>query len=404
MAAQYTIRKLCLPTKHLLGAELGKNAAARVDEFEQFYKNHTTTLKIKAKNGEIPSRFFATLSLRQIRCWQRDANVAYIFTNEQTLTEWSRKQSFYSAEEEAFLTELRGFLKRVNRRTFEMLNERYIFKFGGPTRIMGVLNVTPDSFHDGGENFSDAAQAIRRGVAMAASGADIIDVGGESTRPGALPVDEAEEAQRVVPVIQGLAEEVNVPISIDTYKSHVAEAAIQAGATIINDISGLQFDPQMPEVLKHYGAPLIMMHIKGEPRNMQLNPTYENLMDELYEYFEERIVFAVSRGVDRAKIIIDPGLGFGKRLWDNYEIVQRLSEFKGLGCPVMIGPSRKSFIGKVLELPPEERLEGTAGFVAAAVGNSHIVRVHDVKEMLRVVQIADLLAGNVIVESQELQR
>ncbi|MCA9731471.1 MAG: dihydropteroate synthase [Deferribacteres bacterium] len=282
-----------------------------------------------------------------------------------------------------------------------MVNDHYMFQFGGPTRVMGILNVTPDSFSER-ENNMDERAAIDKGIAMEADGADIIDVGGESTRPGAVQVTEAEELKRVIPVIEGLASDVRIPLSIDTYKAPVAEAAIQAGATIVNDISGMQFDPGMAEVVKHYTVPIVIMHIKGRPHEMQVNPTYENLMDETYMYFEDRITAAVEAGISRELIIIDPGIGFGKRLWDNYEILQRLQEFRGLGCPVLVGPSRKSFIGKALDLPVEERLEGTAAAVTAAVlAGSHIVRVHDVKEMLRVVQIADLIAANVQIRQQE---
>lgn len=238
---------------------------------------------------------------------------------------------------------------------------------------------------------------------MEEEGADIIDVGGESTRPGAAPVTEADELARVIPVIEALAGEIKIPISVDTYKAPVAEAAIQAGATIINDISGLQFDPHLLEVVAHYGVPIVVMHIKGRPTDMQVNPHYDNLMDELYRFFDESIAKAEQAGIERSRIILDPGLGFGKRLWDNYEILQRLPELKGLGCPLLVGPSRKSFIGKILNLPVEERLEGTAAAVSAAVsGGCQLVRVHDVKEMLRVVQIADLICGNVVLDEQDL--
>ncbi|KAA3612391.1 MAG: dihydropteroate synthase [Calditrichaeota bacterium] len=282
-----------------------------------------------------------------------------------------------------------------------MVNDHYMFQFGGPTRVMGILNATPDSFYEQGK-FSDHRKAIDKGIKMEADGADIIDIGGESTRPGAVQVDEAEELTRVIPVIEGLAADVRIPLSIDTYKSQVAEAAIQAGATIVNDISGMQFDAGMPEVIKHYNVPIVLMHIKGKPHDMQVDPTYDNMMDEIYMYFEDRISAAVEAGVERDLIIIDPGIGFGKRLWDNYEILQRLPEFRGLGCPILVGPSRKSFIGKALDLPVEERLEGTAAAVTAAVlGGSHIIRVHDIKEMLRVVQIADLIAANVLIQEQE---
>jgi len=261
------------------------------------------------------------------------------------------------------------------------------------THIMGILNVTPDSFSDGGE-FYQPEQAIERGIQMAEEGADIIDIGAESTRPGAEPISTEEELQRLVPVLEGLLKKVAVPISIDTYKSSVAETALKAGAHIMNDISGLRFDLQMKDVVAKYRVPVVIMHIKGEPRNMQQNPYYDDLIGEIYGYFDESIRIAEGAGIKRENIIIDPGIGFGKRLMDNYEILRRLYEFQGLGCPILIGPSRKSFIGKVLDLPPDQRLEGTIAAVAIGIQNgAHIVRVHDVKEISRACRIIDLLVG-----------
>jgi dihydropteroate synthase len=261
------------------------------------------------------------------------------------------------------------------------------------THIMGILNVTPDSFSDGGE-FYQPEQAIERGIQMAEEGADIIDIGAESTRPGAEPISTEEELQRLVPVLEGLLKKVAVPISIDTYKSSVAETALKAGAHIMNDISGLRFDLQMKDVVAKYRVPVVIMHIKGEPRNMQQNPYYDDLIGEIYGYFDESIRIAEGAGIKRENIIIDPGIGFGKRLMNNYEILRRLYEFQGLGCPILIGPSRKSFIGKVLDLPPDQRLEGTIAAVAIGIQNgAHIVRVHDVKEISRACRIIDLLVG-----------
>jgi dihydropteroate synthase len=261
------------------------------------------------------------------------------------------------------------------------------------THIMGILNVTPDSFSDGGE-FYQPEQAIERGIQMAEEGADIIDIGAESTRPGAEPISTEEELQRLVPVLEGLLKKVDVPISIDTYKSSIAEMALKAGAHIINDISGLRFDPQMKDIVAKYRVPVVIMHIKGDPRNMQQNPYYDDLIGEIYGYFDESIRIAEGAGIKRENIIIDPGIGFGKRLMDNYEILRRLYEFQGLGCPILIGPSRKSFIGKVLDLPPDQRLEGTIAAVAIGIQNgAHIVRVHDVKEISRACRIIDLLVG-----------
>ena len=267
---------------------------------------------------------------------------------------------------------------------------------------MGVLNCTPDSFFDGGQYFAHEA-AIAHGLRLAELGADIIDVGGESTRPkgvygeGAAPVSAEEEMQRVLPVIAALAQQIQIPLSIDTYKAPVAEAAIAAGASLVNDISGFQFDSAMPSTVARLGAAVVIMHTQGTPANMQASPNYNNLLDELYFYFEQQMELARQAGIAEDRIIIDPGLGFGKRLEDNYEIIRRLRELHGLGCPVLVGPSRKAFVGKPLNLPPEQRLEGTAAAVTAAIMNgAHLVRVHDVKEMRRVVTLADQLAGREI--------
>jgi dihydropteroate synthase len=296
---------------------------------------------------------------------------------------------------------LRRFLECQQRERFVIQTKPKPLLLGGRTLIMGVLNCTPDSFYDGGR-YASAEAAIAQGLRLAEEGADLIDVGGESTRPkgvygeGAQPVSAEEEMQRVLPVIEALSKHVAVPISIDTYKAQVAEAAVNAGAGLVNDISGFQFDARMAETVARLGVPAIIMHTKGAPANMQENPIYENLMDELYLYFENQIEMANSAGIDEDRIIIDPGLGFGKRLRDNYEILRRLAEYRGLGCPILVGPSRKAFVGKALDLPPDQRLEGTAAAVALAVINgAHIVRVHDVRAMRRTATVADLIAGQI---------
>ncbi len=277
--------------------------------------------------------------------------------------------------------------------TFQIQCGSKTLELSSRTHIMGILNVTPDSFSDGGK-YLTRGLAIERGMQMAEDGADIIDIGAESTRPGAEPISIKEELQRIIPVLEGLLKQVDVPISVDTYKSSVADIVLKAGANIINDISGLRFDPKMKEVVAKYQAPVVIMHIKGEPRNMQHNPYYEDLIDEIYEYLAASIQLAETSGIKRDKIIVDPGIGFGKRLFDNYEILRRLDEFRGLGCPILIGPSRKSFIGKVLDLPPDQRLEGTIAAVAIGIQNgAHIVRVHDIKEVSRACRIIDLLVG-----------
>lgn len=258
-----------------------------------------------------------------------------------------------------------------------------------PTLIMGILNVTPDSFSDGGR-YLKTEQAVARALELEDQGADIIDIGGESTRPGAEPVPLEEELKRVLPVIERLAQRSRALLSIDTYKAAVAERALAAGAQLVNDISGLQFDSQMTHLIARSGVPVVIMHIKGTPREMQVNPTYDNLMEEIIAYFQERVEFSRSEGITNAQIILDPGIGFGKRLKDNFELLYRLDEIIQLGFPVLVGPSRKSFIGQTLGLPVDQRLEGTAAAVTAAIlKGARIVRVHDIREMKRVAIISD---------------
>ncbi|MEE2876950.1 MAG: dihydropteroate synthase [Candidatus Neomarinimicrobiota bacterium] len=257
------------------------------------------------------------------------------------------------------------------------------------TLIMGILNVTPDSFSDGGE-FLSPQLAVDRAFQMVEEGADILDIGGESSRPGAEPIPAAQEMERLLPVIEELAPVISVPISVDTYKSSVAEACLERGSTIINDISALRFDECMADVTKKFNAYVVLMHLKGTPNDMQRAPDYGDVTGELKAFFEERIEFATSLGIERDKLILDPGIGFGKSSVHNFTILHDLQCFLDLGLPLLVGPSRKSFIGMTLDLPESERLEGTAASVTASVLNgARIVRVHDVKEMKRVVTIAD---------------
>jgi dihydropteroate synthase len=258
------------------------------------------------------------------------------------------------------------------------------------TVVMGILNVTPDSFYDGGR-YARAEAAVQRALQMVQDGADIVDIGGESTRPGSQPVPEEEELRRVLPVIEAVRGQVDVPISIDTTKSRVAERALQAGACMVNDISGLGFDPRMAEVVARHGALCCVMHIQGTPQTMQQNPQYEDVVRDISRYFEERLALAERAGIPRENIWLDPGIGFGKTVEHNLEILRRLREFTAFGLPILIGTSRKSFIGKILgDLPPEERLEGTAATVAIAIMNgANAVRVHDVREMVRVARMTD---------------
>ena len=249
--------------------------------------------------------------------------------------------------------------------------------------IMGILNVTPDSFSDGGE-FLSIDRALKHCEEMLENGASIIDIGGESTRPGSEPVPLKEEIRRTIPVIEEIRKKLGDKffISIDTYKSEVAEKALDAGADIVNDISGFHFDPEMAKLVAKRGCPAVIMHIKGTPKDMQKNPYYEDVVREIIQYFEKTIEDAKEKGVKEEQLIIDPGIGFGKRLKDNLSILKRLSEFKILGLPILIGTSRKSFIGAITgESDPKKRLEGTlASIYASIIRGAKIVRVHDVKE------------------------
>lgn len=272
----------------------------------------------------------------------------------------------------------------------------FVFQFGSVqydlsarTHLMGVLNITPDSFSDGGKFFS-TEKAIDHALAMVDDGADFIDVGGESTRPGSELMPLEEELRRVLPVIETLSGKISVPISIDSYKAKVADAALSAGATLVNDISGLTFDEAMAETVARHNASVVIMHIKGTPRTMQQNPQYENVVAEVASFLKTQAQKTQAAGI--AQIIVDPGIGFGKTLEHNLQLMRNLHEIAKIGFPLMVGPSRKSFIGTILDLPASERLEGTAAAVTACILNgAHIVRVHDVKEMKRVAKVADAL-------------
>lgn len=262
---------------------------------------------------------------------------------------------------------------------------------GKNTLIMGILNITPDSFSDGGL-FLDKKKAIKQAHSMVEAGADIIDVGGESTRPGSEFLTYKEEIKRVLPVIKLLRQELDIPISIDTYKSEVAKQALDLGVHIVNDISGLKFDSQMAFNISSYNASVVLMHIKGTPLDMQQNPKYNDLIGEVHLYLEDSVKLAQEAGITKKNCIIDIGIGFGKTLYHNLELIKRLSEFQNIGCPILIGPSRKSFIGNVLNLPVNQRLEGTAAAVTASILNgAHIIRVHDVEFMSRIAKMTDAI-------------
>ena len=258
---------------------------------------------------------------------------------------------------------------------------------GSRPRIMGILNVTPDSFSDGGRLLDPDALA-RQVERMVAEGADILDIGGESTRPGADPVSLDEELHRVVPAVQCARAITDLPISVDTTKAAVARAALEAGATMVNDISGVRMDPEMVAVLRDHQVPVVVMHMQGTPRDMQVDPRYGDVVEEILDFFRERLAWLEEQGVDRSRVILDPGIGFGKRLEHNLRILRSVGRFKSLGCPVLIGHSRKSFLGMLLDLPVEERDWATAVVSALCVlQGADILRVHDVGRTRRTITL-----------------
>lgn len=276
----------------------------------------------------------------------------------------------------------RGFLLRTRHGEIDMVRH---------TAVMGIVNVTPDSFSDGGK-FFDAAAAAAHGERLAEEGADVVDVGGESTRPGAQPVPAEEEIRRVVPVIQRLRSKIKIPISIDTVKSEVARAALDAGADIVNDVSALRADGAMAALVAREAVPVVLMHMQGTPQTMQQNPAYADVVSEVGGFLKERADYAVRCGVGAENTLIDPGIGFGKNLDHNLALLRGLPALADLGLPLLVGASRKAFIGRLLDLGSEERLEGSlAAAVAAALAGANMIRVHDVKEAVRALRVADAL-------------
>lgn len=258
----------------------------------------------------------------------------------------------------------------------------------GAPLVMGILNVTPDSFSDGGR-FTSAAAILAQAEKMIAAGADLLDIGGESTRPGALPVDLADEIDRVVEAVRAIRRHHSIPLSIDTTKSEVARLALAEGADLINDISALRFDPGMIALLREREVPVVLMHMQGSPGNMQQNPTYGDVIGEISAFLSERIAWATSQGIDRQRIIVDPGLGFGKTVAHNLTILKHLERFQTLGCPVLIGHSRKAFIGKLLDLAVTERDQATAIISGlCTLKGAAIIRVHDVAATVQAVKLA----------------
>lgn len=259
------------------------------------------------------------------------------------------------------------------------------------TAVVGILNVTPDSFSDGGR-YRDPEAAVARGIQMAEEGADVIDIGGESTRPGSQPVPAEEELGRVLPVLRGLRRALSLPISIDTYKAEVARRALDEGADIVNDVSALRFDPEMAAVVARERVPVVLMHMQGTPQTMQLAPRYRDVAAEVAAFLRERMETATAAGIDRERILLDPGIGFGKTLEHNLTLLRKLPSLAALGRPLLVGVSRKAFIGRILGVEADQRLEGSlAAAVAAVLGGARLVRVHDVKETVRAVRIADAI-------------
>ena len=280
--------------------------------------------------------------------------------------------------------EILELLANIEIKKWQIPYDKGLLELGGRTLVMGILNLTPDSFYDGGQ-YVTYKSAIERAYQMAEEGADIIDIGGASSRPGFTPVPVEEELKRVIPVIEEIAKEISLPISIDSDKAEVAEAALNGGASIINDIRGLQGDPMMVNIAKNSGAPVIIMHQGGDEKN---------LFGEMIAYFRNSFTIAKDIGVGLEKLIIDPGIGFGKSLDQNLEIIRYLSELKSLGRPILMGTSNKSLIGKILDLAVEERMEGTAATVAFSIANgAAIVRVHDVKAMKKIAVMSDAIMG-----------
>lgn len=268
---------------------------------------------------------------------------------------------------------------------------KYQLRLGRQVLIMGIVNMTPDSFSNDGL-LGNLPAAVARAKQLVAEGADILDIGGESARAGFPPLHPDEEIARILPLVRILAQEVAVPLSIDTYKSPVAEAALEAGASMINDISGLRVDPKLAEIAARYQAALVIMHIRGKPKERQIHPVYSALLPEIFAFLQESIAMALQAGVKREQIILDPGIDFGKTVGQSLEVLKRLAEFKTLGFPLLLAPSRKTVIGEVLQVPVEERLEGTAALVAHGVAQGiDLVRVHDVKAMRRVVRMTEAI-------------
>ena len=305
--------------------------------------------------------------------------------------DWSNEEliDFLAQDKEinAFFKQVHEFFSDINKPIWNLKENR--LNFNKSPFIMGILNVTPDSFSDGGK-FSDINEAVDHALSMIEAGADIIDIGGESTRPGSDPVNLQQELNRVIPVLETIRKHSGAPLSIDTYKSQVAEGAIKAGANIVNDISGCTFDKRMPEIIQTNDVPIIIMHIKGTPKHMQLNPHYDDVCLEVYSFLSDQINYLSNTGIEN--IVVDPGIGFGKRLEDNLKLLNNLESLKFLCQPILIGASRKSFLGHVLDKEVDQRLYGSLSVaILSAIKGADIIRVHDVAETKDVLRIIDAI-------------
>jgi dihydropteroate synthase len=333
---------------------------------------------------------------RQIITGRKKFSDVILFANLRQLKRIGERLSYQPFSGQKLARDIIDLVKKHQPENLSLKIGKKVFYFAKRTYLMGILNITPDSFSDGGR-YLDTDRAIGRAEVIEAEGADLIDLGAESTRPGSKPINPQAELSRLIPVLRVIRKKLRIPISVDTYKSEVAKAVLSEGADMINDISGLNFDKSMAKIIAKFDVPCIIMHIKGKPKSMQKNPRYKDTMSEIYDYLANSMNQAQANGINPKKIIIDPGIGFGKRLEDNYMILRRLSELKSLGRPIMVGPSRKSFIGMTLNLPVVERLEGTiAASVIAIIQGANLLRVHDVAQVKRAALMTDAIKKGIV--------
>lgn len=372
------VRKICTPLVEDIENEFTRAGIKFTSEI-LVKINSTLLFKVFDFDSETQKAFESFLKARQIRHWSgKNALKPILFMT-------------FGYPEEIFRLADWEFGKQI----IDVYNNSFksVFKLKIPVgeyivdrpKLMGILNVTPDSFSDGGK-YNTVDSALRHTEEMLEAGADLIDIGAESTRPGAEALSEEEEWNRLKKIIPAVRKKVDVPISLDTYKSEIARRGLQEGVDMINDISGLTFDPQMKKIVAKWQVPIILMHIKGTPRNMQVNPHYDLMMEEVWQFLDMRIEEARQAGIQ--DIIVDPGIGFGKRIEDNFELIRRLKEFTVWGYPILLGPSRKTFLKGAKNFPPAERVWGTAAAISAGIMNgAAILRVHDLEEMARVREV-----------------